>query len=97
MHLYLVPNDPERTTLVSAYGDALYKVVTSSPLPFAGPPVSRIQRPADSESDSLVAEIEWRRWGAHPIVRSSAFDGSDQKLEIRELLYKQGKKRTFSP
>ncbi|KAH9948116.1 hypothetical protein B0H21DRAFT_735446 [Amylocystis lapponica] len=94
MNLYLVPNDPERTTLVSANGIAYYQVATTVSRPFGGPSVSRIKRPAESEGDSIVAEVEWRRWGAHPIVRSNVFDGSDQELEVRELLYKRGK--TFS-
>ena len=96
MHLYFVPNDPERTTLVSSTGDALYQIVTSSPLPFAGPPVSRIKRPADCEADSIVAEIEWRRWGAHPIVRSSVFNGAVKVLQVRQLLFKQSKMSRFS-
>ncbi|CCM05035.1 uncharacterized protein FIBRA_07237 [Fibroporia radiculosa] len=93
MRLYLVHNDPERMTLVSAEGVAHYQVTTSKSHTFGGPAVSRIRRPAQTESESLVAEIEWRRlWGAHPIVRSRVFDGSDQELLVKELLYKVGNK-----
>jgi len=94
MNLYLVPNDPERAVLVSTNGVAQYKVTTSKPGLFGSPAITTIMRPADNEADSLVAEIEWRRWGKHPVVRSNVFDGSSEELEVREFLYKVGS--TFS-
>jgi len=91
MKLYLVPNDPEHMTLVSADGRAHYQVTTTKSQVFRGPSVSLIKRPADTASDSVVAEIEWRKWGAHPIVRSKVFDdGPEQELLVKELLYKGG-------
>ncbi|OSX64850.1 hypothetical protein POSPLADRAFT_1136267 [Postia placenta MAD-698-R-SB12] len=93
--LYLVPNNPERTTLVSTVGVAYYQVTTTKSQPFGGPAISRIRKPADTEGESIVAEIHWRRWGAHPIVRSRVFDGSEQELLVKELLYKAGNR--FSP
>lgn len=94
MNLYFVPNDPERTTLVSSNGVAQYRIVTSRAGAFRSPAVTRVNRPAESLADSVVGEIEWRRWGFHPIVKTHVFDGVEQKIEIRELLYKLGS--TFS-
>lgn len=90
MNLYLVPNDPEKTVLVSANGVAQYKVTTSKAQTFGSPAITTIFRPADNEDDSLVAEIEWRRWRKHPVVRSNVFDGLGQELELRDFLYKVG-------
>ena len=94
MNLYFTPNDPEHTTLVSTNGVAQYRILTSKAGAIQSPAITRINRPADSFLDSVVGEIEWRRYGFHPIVRSHVFDGSHQKIEIRELLYKIGS--TFS-
>ncbi|EKM55947.1 uncharacterized protein PHACADRAFT_256916 [Phanerochaete carnosa HHB-10118-sp] len=94
MNLYLIPNDPEQTTLVSANGVAQYRVLTSKAGALRSPAVTRITRPADSAANAGVAEVEWRRWGAHPVVRTHVFDGEAQTLEVRELLYKLGS--TFS-
>ncbi|TFK87924.1 hypothetical protein K466DRAFT_575625 [Polyporus arcularius HHB13444] len=90
MRLYLVPNDPERTTLVSTNGVAHYKVTTTKTHRLA-PAVLHIRRPAESEDDSFVADVEWKRFGAHPVVRTSVLDGMMQVLQVRELLYKLGK------
>ncbi len=94
MNLYFVPNDPEHTTLVSANGVAQYRITTSSAsaLRVKSPSVTRITRP--SNSVVTVGEVEWRRCGFHPVVRSHVFDGKDQCIEVRELLYKVG--GTFS-
>ncbi|OCH85228.1 hypothetical protein OBBRIDRAFT_785157 [Obba rivulosa] len=90
LSLYLVPNDPERTTLVSPTGEGIYQVTTSKPRTLGGPAVTVLKRRAHSTGDSVVAEIEWRRWGAHPVVRSSIFDGVLQKLKIHDLLHNKG-------
>ncbi|PCH38414.1 hypothetical protein WOLCODRAFT_66498 [Wolfiporia cocos MD-104 SS10] len=91
MNLYLVPNDPELMTLVSANGVAQYQVTTTKPHIIGGHYVSRIRRPAETECESFVAEINWRKWGSHSIVRSYVFDGSEQELLVKELLYKNRK------
>ncbi|KAI0693725.1 hypothetical protein BC835DRAFT_1507621 [Cytidiella melzeri] len=90
MNLYFVPNDPEKTTLVSTNGVAQYRIVTSRAGALKSPAVTRVNRPSDSLLDSIVGEVEWRRYGRHPLVRSHVFDGTDQKIEIRNLLYKIG-------
>lgn len=94
MNLYFVPNDPEKTTLVSANGIAQYKIATSAAGALKSPAVTRIHRPAQSPADSVIGEVHWRRWGFHPVVRTHVFDGVQQKIEVRELLYKLGS--TFS-
>lgn len=58
MHLYFAPNDPERTTFVSANGVARYQVSTTKAHRLA-PSVLHIRRPGESERDSWVAEVEW--------------------------------------
>ncbi|KIL68544.1 hypothetical protein M378DRAFT_71320 [Amanita muscaria Koide BX008] len=65
MDLYLVPNNPERTVLVSPNGVAHYKIRTEG-----RPRISVLQRPAESEEESIVAEIEWRRWDSPSMIRS---------------------------
>ena len=94
MNLYFVPNDPENTTLVSANGVAQYRVITSKPSALRGTSVTTITRPSDKPSATVLARIDWKKWGGHPLVRSSIFDGTETRLEVRELLYKVGS--TFS-
>lgn len=94
MRLYFVPNDPERTTLVSANGVAHYQVSTTRTHRLA-PTILHIRRSGDSEADSFVADIDWKHFGAHPTVRTSVLDGMMEELQVRQLLYKLGKH--FSP
>ena len=96
MELFLVPNNPERTVLVSPNGVAHYQVTTSKPKLFGAPGVSRIKRPAETEEDSIVAEIEWKAWGTHTVVRSALLPGAVRSesdgcscLAAREFLYKR--------
>ena len=91
MRLYFVPNDPERTTLMSANGVIHYQVTTAKAQRLS-PAILRIKRPVtDTEEDTFVAEVEWRRgFGVHPVVRSHMFDGTVQELQVREFLYKVG-------
>lgn len=92
MNLYLVPNNPCKTVLVSNNGTAQYRITTRRKHLF-GAPLCHIYCPATSPSgqDRLVAEIEWKRW-SHPVVRSDVFDGTMQEMELREFLYKLGRK-----
>ena len=91
LRLNLVPNDPARTTLVSANGVAHYQVATARAHALA-PPVTRVRRSAESAREACVAEV---RFGAHPVVRSNVFDGAAMQLQVRELLYKVGRKFTM--
>lgn len=70
MDLYLIPDNPEHTILVSSNGVAHYKIRTVGK-------VSVLQRPADSEEESIVAEIEWRKWDTPTIIRSALFGASE--------------------
>ncbi|KAF5386612.1 hypothetical protein D9615_001932 [Tricholomella constricta] len=73
MDFFLVPNDPQKTVLVSANGVAHYQISTSKGTD--GIHLSLIQRPADSEADSIVAEVEWGTWGTPTFVRCPLFRG----------------------
>jgi hypothetical protein len=91
MELFLVPNNPERTVLVSPNGVAHYQVTTSKASIFGAPGVSQIRRPAESEEDSIVAEIEWKSWGTQTVVRSALFPGASDCLMMgKAFLYKRG-------
>ncbi len=81
MDLYLVPNNPENTVLVSVNGVAHYQIRTSKKK--HGPPVTLIQRPADSTEESVVAEIEWRHWDNPTIIRSPLLSGVGQSVGTR--------------
>ncbi|KAL0577362.1 hypothetical protein V5O48_004614 [Marasmius crinis-equi] len=70
MDLFLVPNNPEHTVLVSLNGVAHYQVTTGK-IDKSGRRVSKLQRPAESEEDSLIAEIEWKTWEQPAVLRSS--------------------------
>lgn len=37
--------------------------------------ISRILRPAETEEDSIVGEIEWKRWDAPTMIRSHILGG----------------------
>ncbi|KAG7086529.1 hypothetical protein E1B28_002480 [Marasmius oreades] len=69
MDLFLVPNNPEQTVLVSLNGVAHYQVTTDK-VPNSGRRISRLQRPAESEEDSIIAEIEWKTWEQPTVLRS---------------------------
>jgi hypothetical protein len=81
MELFLVPNDPERMVLVSSNGVAHYQVRTSKIK--HGPWVSVIQRPAETEEDSIVAEVEWRYWKAPTIVQCPLLSGMAGRMGKR--------------
>jgi hypothetical protein len=100
MEFFLVPNDPERTVLVSPNGVAHYQVRTSKMK--HGPWVSVIQRPAETEEDSIVAEVEWRYWKAPTIVQCPLLSGMAGRMGKRgfgvpasTFLYKQGRTSSY--
>jgi hypothetical protein len=99
MDLYLIPNNPERTALVSANGTSHYQIETTKPL--HGPRVTSIQRPANLAGDTVVAEIEWRSKGSPTIIRSPLLSGVGQcvgthGIGIRAVHYLY-KRHRFSP
>ncbi|KAK7688985.1 hypothetical protein QCA50_007676 [Cerrena zonata] len=86
-NLYLTPNDPEETLLVSSDGVVHYKVTTSKPNIFNSCAKTTIESPQGANGVRSVAVIKWRRW-SHPSVRTDIFDGIEQEMELREFLYK---------
>lgn len=74
MDLFLVPNNPLNTVLVSPNGVAHYQIRTNK-IPGSRRRVTVIQRPAETEEDSIVAEIEWKRWDMPTIIRSPLMIG----------------------
>ncbi|KAH8100261.1 hypothetical protein BXZ70DRAFT_1008282 [Cristinia sonorae] len=94
MNLHLVPNDPSKAVLMSDDGVVQYRITTRRKHLFCTPVCQIFRSPAPSRpptEDRLVAEIEWKRW-SHPIVRSDVFDGTMLEMEVREFLYKLGRK-----
>jgi len=90
MELFLAPNNPERTILVSPNGVAHYQVTTTKSRTFAGAGrryVTTVQRNADTVEDSIVGEIEWKKWGGSTLVKSVLLDEMDVKL--KDFLYKR--------
>lgn len=93
MDLFLIPNNPEKTVIVSPNGVAHYKVATSKNK--AGVKVSRIQRPAETEEESVVAEIEWKHWDRPTVVRSCLHGGLGEeqtrkgRVQAMDFLYKK--------
>ncbi len=89
MDLFLVPDNPLRTVLVSANGVAHYQITTTKV--HGHRKMSRIQRPAESEADSVVAEIEWKNWDNPTIVRSSNLRGlSGSGVLATDFLHRRG-------
>lgn len=68
MDLFLVPNNPLQTSLLSPNGSVLYKVTTTK---VHGRSVSRVTRGAGG----VVAEIQWRNWDTTTTVRSPQLPG----------------------
>lgn len=90
-NLYLLLNNPSDTTFVSASGVALYQVSTFKSRIRRRPIVLRIKRPADDESDRVVAEVIWSRWPGLPsIVRTEVHAGKARQLKLKKFLFKQG-------
>ncbi|KIK54555.1 hypothetical protein GYMLUDRAFT_48696 [Collybiopsis luxurians FD-317 M1] len=67
MDLFLVPNNPEHTVLVSPNGVAHYQVSTTKTS--HGRRVTTIQRPAESVEASVVAEVDWGNFENPTVVR----------------------------
>ena len=85
MELFLAPNNPERTILVSSNGVAHYQVTTTKSRTFAGAGrryVTTVQRNADTVEDSIVGEIEWKNWGAPTLVKSARRGGLNTEMEL---------------
>ncbi|KAF8626344.1 hypothetical protein AX15_005001 [Amanita polypyramis BW_CC] len=93
MDLYLIPDNPERTVLVSSNGVAHYKIRT-----IGRPKISVLQRPADCEQESIVAQIEWKSWDSPSMIRSPLFGapggfpgGNDIGVVLNSFLFKKSR------
>ncbi|KAF9466257.1 TonB box-containing protein [Collybia nuda] len=93
MDLFLVPNNLLRTVFVSNNGVAHYRVRTTKE---KSRQISRIQRPAECEEDSIVAEVEWKSWRAPTTIRCPLLGNIGERgfgMLAASFLYKCG---TFS-
>ncbi|KAJ3886686.1 MAG: TonB box-containing protein [Lentinula lateritia] len=88
MDLFLIPNNPENCALVSINGVAHYQVSTTKTS--HSQRASKIQRPAESEEDSIVAEIDWGNWDRPTVVRSCPLvRAKSVSVLASEFLYKK--------
>jgi hypothetical protein len=92
MELFLVPYDPLQTVLVSPEGVAHYSVQTDKvrDIGYQSRRITTVQRPAESQKDSVVAEIAWKTWGTSTTIYGDLQDGMQSGLIVKEFLYKQG-------
>ncbi|KAF8638860.1 hypothetical protein AX17_001916 [Amanita inopinata Kibby_2008] len=93
MDLYLIPDNPEHTVLASPNGTAHYQIRT-----MRRPRISVLQRPADCEEESVVAEIEWGRWDSPSMIRSPLLGKSGEVVGqegigmfLRNFLFKRSR------
>lgn len=77
MELYLIPNDPVNTTLITSDGYLRYWVRTSRPLSSLRTCSSIIQRPSvhDNNEVEILGEVTWGGFGRHSVVHSDLFKG----------------------
>ncbi|KAI0253819.1 hypothetical protein BJV78DRAFT_132291 [Lactifluus subvellereus] len=95
MELYLIPNDPVNTTLISSDGFLRYWVRTSRPLSSLRACSSVIQRPSarDNNEEETLGEIAWGGLGRHSVIHSELFKGRAQasggkSVRVKDLLWK---------
>lgn len=95
MELYLIPNDPVNTTLITSDGYLRYLVRTSRPLSSLRACSSIIQRPSvhgDNEHETL-GEITWGGLCRHSVIHSDLFKGradvaGGKAVRVKDLLWK---------
>lgn len=89
MDLFLVPNNPEHTVLVSTNGVAHYQVKTTKTA--HGRRITKIRRPAESEEASIVAVVHWGNWDKPTVVRQCPLvtGASSNGVLASEFLYKK--------
>jgi hypothetical protein len=95
MELYLIPNDPVNTTLISSDGFLRYWVRTSRPLSSFKACSSVIQRPSarDNNEEETLGEITWGGLGRHSVIQSELFKGraepsGGKSVRVKDLLWK---------
>ncbi len=95
MELYLIPNDPINTTLISSEGYLRYWVRTSQPLSSLRASSSIIQRPSvrDKNEHETLGEITWGGLGRRSVIHSDLFkgradDAGGKTVRVKDLLWK---------
>jgi hypothetical protein len=95
MELYLIPNDPVNTTLISSDGFLRYWVRTSRPLSSLRACSSVIQRPSarDKNEEETLGEIAWGGLGRRSVIHSELFKGraeasGSKSVRVKDLLWK---------
>ena len=93
MELYLIPNDPVNTTLISSDGFLRYCVRTSRPLSSLRACSSIIQRPSADDNNETLGEITWGGLGRHSVIHSDLFKGradaaGGKSVKVKDLLWK---------
>jgi hypothetical protein len=95
MELYLIPNDPVNTTLITSDGYLRYLVRTSRPLSSLKACSSIIQRPSvhDNNEHETLGEITWGGLGRHSVIHSDLFKGrvdvaGGKAVRVKDLLWK---------
>ncbi len=98
MELYLIPNDPINTTLISSEGYLRYWVRTSQPLSSLRASSSIIQRPSirDKNEHETLGEITWGGLGRRSVIHSDLFKGREESedvaggktVRVKDLLWK---------
>jgi hypothetical protein len=95
MELYLIPNDPVNTTLISSDGFLRYGVRTTRPLSSLRPCSSIIRRPSprNNNEEETLGEIIWGGLGRHSVIHSDLFKGraevaGGKAVRVKDLLWK---------
>jgi hypothetical protein len=95
MELYLIPNDPVNTTLISSDGFLRYWVRTTRPISSLRTYSSIIQRPSARECNGqeTLGEIAWGGLGKRSVIHSDLFKGrinvaGDNAVRVKDLLWK---------
>jgi hypothetical protein len=95
MELYLVPNDPVNTTLISSDGFLRYWVRTSRPLSSLRTGSSIVQQPSAREANDqkTLGEIVWGGLGRRSVIHSDLFKGygavaGGNTVRVKDLLWK---------
>ncbi|KAI0259921.1 hypothetical protein BC834DRAFT_589847 [Gloeopeniophorella convolvens] len=96
MELYLIPNDPVNTVLISADGVPHFQVRTSrrlSSLRTSSSVILRLAPGLEESEQETLGEIVWGGLGRNSVVHSELFKrhatlSSDKAVRVKDLLWK---------
>lgn len=93
MDLYLIPDDPENTTLMSANGVAHFRVTT---MKSSEGSVTYLQRPSETLEAGLLAKVQSIKGKKTTIVQSTLLGGMtsnqyEQGVDASKFLYRKGR------